>query len=123
MPQITFRGKTYYSEFEMPSNIRLAYQKDQLHKSITKSRTDVEDIHRRAQRQAISSPQTSDLPAIEELYKRLAPEDRKPLSPAIDPEYSTVVPESSLVIRGLVFGILWSLIIIAVIFLLVRLIW
>jgi hypothetical protein len=29
MPRIVFRGKTYYSVFEMPPNIRRAYEKEQ----------------------------------------------------------------------------------------------
>jgi hypothetical protein len=29
MPKIVFRGKTYYSLFEMPPNIRRAYEKEQ----------------------------------------------------------------------------------------------
>ena len=29
MPKIVFRGKTYYSVFEMPPNIRRAYEKEQ----------------------------------------------------------------------------------------------
>lgn len=28
MPKIVFRGKTYYSEFEMPPNVRQAYRKE-----------------------------------------------------------------------------------------------
>jgi hypothetical protein len=28
MPRIVFRGKTYYSIYEMPPNIRRAYEKD-----------------------------------------------------------------------------------------------
>ena len=29
MPRIVFRGKTYYSVFEMPPNVRRAYEKEQ----------------------------------------------------------------------------------------------
>ena len=29
MPKIVFRGKTYYSVFEMPPNMRRAYEKEQ----------------------------------------------------------------------------------------------
>ena len=29
MPRIVFRGKTYYSVYEMPPNIRRAYEKEQ----------------------------------------------------------------------------------------------
>ena len=29
MPKIVFRGKTYYSVYEMPPNVRRAYEKEQ----------------------------------------------------------------------------------------------
>ena len=29
MPRIVFRGKTYYSVYEMPPNVRRAYEKEQ----------------------------------------------------------------------------------------------
>jgi hypothetical protein len=139
MPRITFRGKTYYSEFEMPPNIRWAYQKEQLHRASTKSLTDVvdmpvevEDVYRRAlDREEQSSPSTDELPTTDELYRQSAPSDMmhlpsdesvyRPYPPLIDPEYSTIEPESSLVLRGLVFGILWSLVLIAIVFLVIEL--
>ncbi len=107
MPRITFRGKTYYSEFEMPPHIRRAYQKEQ------------------------SSPSTEELPTSEEMYRQSAPENMRhlpseesvyqPSAPIIDPEHSTIEPELSLVLRGLVFGILWSLVLIAIVFLAIEL--
>jgi hypothetical protein len=38
----------------------------------------------------------------------------------IDPQHSTIEPESGLVIRGLVFGILWSLVLIGIVFLVIE---
>jgi hypothetical protein len=137
MPPITFKGKTYNSEFEMPQEIRQAYQEEQVRRSSTKPLTDVvnmpaevEDVYRRAlnrEKQSNSSPSTEDLPTIEELYRQSAPANMRhlpsdetvyqPSPPVIDPEYSTIEPESGLVIRGLVFGILWSLVLIGIVFL------
>ena len=37
MPRIVFRGKTYYSVYEMPPNIRRAYEKEQ--KEVSSSET------------------------------------------------------------------------------------
>ena len=140
MPKITFRGKTYYSEFEMPPNIRRAYQKGQMRKANAKSLNDVvgmspevEDIYNRARNQeerAASLPSTDDLPTTEELYRQSAPADMRhlpadesvyrPSPPVIDPDHSTIEPESRLVLRGLIFGILWSLVLIAIVFLVIE---
>jgi hypothetical protein len=93
MIPITFKGKSYNSVFEMPQEVRQAYQKDQVRRTSTKSLTDI-----------------GDTPAqVKDVYR--------PVSPIIDPEYSTIEPESSMVIRGLIFGILWSLVLIGIVFL------
>lgn len=137
MPPITFKGKTYNSEFEMPQDVRRAYQEYQIQQSSKKPLTDMVDmpdelkaVYRRAlsrEEQAGPSQSTNDLPTTEDLYRQSAPEDLKHLptdermyrhsSPVIDPEHSTIEPESGLVLRGLVFGILWSLALIAAVFL------
>ncbi len=141
MPKITFRGKTYYSEFEMPPNIRRAYQKEQIEKTTTKPLTDVvdmpaevKDVYRRAldrEKQSNSFPSTKELPTTEELYRQSAPADMRhlpsdesvyrPSAPIIDPDHPMTEPESRLVMRGLVFGILWSLVLIAIVFLVIEL--
>ena len=143
MPPITFKGKTYNSEFEMPQEVRQAYQQYQMRKTNAKTLTDVvdmsaevEDIYRRAfnkEEQSSTSPSMKELPTIEELYRQSAPADMRHLPsdetvyrhsvPVIDPEYSTIEPESSLVLRGLVFGILWSLVIVGIVFLMIQLFW
>jgi hypothetical protein len=140
VPKITFRGKTYYSEFEMPPNIRRAYQQEQIRRASTKSLTDivnmpkeVEDAYRRAldrETQPDLSASAKDLPTTDELYRQSTPANMRhlpsdeivshPSAPIIDPEYATIEPESSFVIRGLIFGILWSLVIIAVVFLVIE---
>jgi len=143
MPPITFKGKTYNSEFEMPQEVRQAYQQYQMRKTNAKTLTDVvdmpaevEDVYRRAlnkEEQSSTSPSMKELPTIEELYRQSAPADMRHLPsdetvyrhsvPVIDPEYSTIEPESSLVLRGLVFGILWSLVIVGIVFLVIQLFW
>jgi hypothetical protein len=139
MPKITFRGKTYYSEFEMPPNIRQAYQKEQIRRASTKPLTDmvdmpaeVEDVYRRAldREQQSASPSAEELPTTEELYRQSAPADMRhlpsdesvyrPSAPIIDPDHPMVEPESRLVIRGLLFGILWSLVLIGIVFLVIE---
>jgi hypothetical protein len=138
MPKITFRGKTYTSEFEMPPHIRRAYQEEQIHRTSTKPLTDIVDMpaevkeaYKRAlDREEQSSPSTKELPTSEELYRQSAPENMRhlpsdetvyqPSAPIIDPEHSTIEPESGLVLRGLVFGILWSLVLIGIVFLVIQ---
>src|SRR5512139_3070716 len=111
MPKITFRGKTYYSEFEMPTNIRRAYQKEQIREASTKPLTDVVDmpaevkeVYKRAlDREEQSSPSTKDLPTSEELYRQSAPENMRhlpshesmyqPSAPIIDPYHSSIEPD------------------------------
>lgn len=136
MPAVTFKGKTYSSEFEMPQDVRQAYQEYQMRRTSTTNLIDVvdmpaevEEVYRRAlhREEQSTSSSTRDLPTTEELYRQSAPADMKhlpsdesvyrPSPPIIDPEYSTIEPESSMVIRGLIFGILWSLALIAIVFL------
>ena len=127
----------------MPQEVRQAYQQYQMRKTNAKTLTDVvdmpaevEDVYRRAfnkEEQSSTSPSTKELPTIEELYRQSAPADMRHLPsdetvyrhsvPVIDPEYSTIEPESSLVLRGLVFGILWSLVIVGIVFLMIQLFW
>jgi hypothetical protein len=141
MSRITFKGKTYTSEFEMPQDVRQAYQEEQVRQTSTKTLTDVvdmpvevEEIYRRAlnwEENSTASSSTEDLPTTEDLYRQSAPVDMRhlpsdesiyrPSAPIIDPEYSTIEPESSMVIRGLIFGILWSLVLIAIVFLVIEL--
>lgn len=42
MPRIVFRGKTYYSVFEMPPNIRRAYEKEQKKVSLNVTKEKIE---------------------------------------------------------------------------------
>ena len=42
MPRIVFRGKTYYSVYEMPPNIRRAYEKEQKEVSFSETKEKTE---------------------------------------------------------------------------------
>ena len=122
MTPITYRGKTYNSEFEMPQDVRQAYQEEQMQKTSTKSLTDVVDIPpevkesyehatEKVASSSSSSMDTSDLPTTEELYRQSAPEGMKHLPsdesvyrhspPVIDPAYSTIEPDSGPVLKRL----------------------
>jgi hypothetical protein len=59
-----------------------------------------------------SSPSAEQEPVTNGPYHRSGP--------AIDPEYSTIVPESSMLIRGLIYGILWSLVLIGIVCLVIE---
>ncbi len=143
MPQITFRGKIYRSEFEMPQEIRREYQDDQLKKAAAKSLTDVIDIppevkdaYKRAaskENNASATQSPNNLPTIEELYRRSAPEDMRhlpsdesilrPSPPVIDPDHSTIEPESNHWIVRVAYVILWALFAIVLIYLVTQWLW
>lgn len=137
MPKITFRGKTYNSEFEMPEDIRRAYQDYVLENEVrTKSLTDIVDmpdevkaIYERAmgkvEERPISSKPTKTLPKTEDLYRQSAPEGMKhlpsdesmyrPSDPVIDPTKTTIEPEPILS-RRLISSIVWAIILAAIIY-------
>ena len=138
MPLITFKGKTYNSEFEMPQDVRQAYQKEQLRNASTTSLTDVVDIPsevkavyeqatKKVESSSSSSMDTSNLPTTEELYRQSAPQDMKHLPsdesvyrhspPVIDPEHSTIEPDSGLVLKRLAVGVLCALAVIVIVYL------
>ncbi len=139
MSRITFRGKTYYSEFEMPPNIRRAYQKEQIRKTSSKPLTDivdmspeVKDAYKRAlqQEEQANLPSVQDLPTTDELYRQSAPEElrhlpsdetiHQPSAPVIDPDHPTIEPDSGPVARGLAIGVLCALVIILIVFLIIQ---
>ena len=141
MPQITFRGKTYNSEFEMPQDVRQAYQESKMREASAKTLSDVvdvpanvKDVYERAvgkEEQSNSSQSTKDLPTSEEIYRQSAPQDMKHLpsdesvyrpSPmVVDPGHSTTEPESGMVASRLIYGILVALIVTALIYFAVQL--
>jgi len=101
MPRIVFRGKIYYSVFEMPPLIRQAYDKEQ-----KKARSTETNSH--------AAPNAmKHLPSDESLYQ--------PSPPIIDPVPSTIEPDQGIGMRGLAWGVIVALVISGIAFLLSRL--
>lgn len=88
MPKINFRGKTYNSVFEMPNEIREAYQiekrKESNQNNAAKPLTDfvdmsdeIREIYEQAignvDQKSVSPKLPSDLPSTEEIYRQSAP--------------------------------------------------
>lgn len=141
MPTIKFRGKTYKNEFEMPSDVRQAYNHEkerssELNKTGTKSLADVVDmspevkaLYERAlgkvEEKFASSQPLQDLPKTEDIYRQSAPADMqhlpsdesvyRPSQPIIDPTTSTIEPESGLRMNRFISSIIWALILIAIV--------
>ena len=131
MPTITFRGKTYNSDFEMPEEVHRAYQDYVLTNEVrTKTLTDIVDmpeevkaIYERAmgkvEERPVSPQPSRDLPRTEDLYRQSAPEGMKhlpsdesvyqPSDPVIDPTKATIEPEPILS-RRLISSIVWAVI-------------
>jgi hypothetical protein len=45
MPKIVFRGKTYYSVYQMPPNVRLAYEKEREKAGIDKTEEKIDSAN------------------------------------------------------------------------------
>jgi len=132
MPQIKFRGKIYYSEFEMPPKVRQAYQKAKLEEANSKPLTDIVDLHpdvkaayekavNKVENSSSAHQQTNDLPTTDEIYRQSAPQDLRhlpsdesiyrPAPPIIVPEKPTIEPESGMVASRLIYGILLAILV------------
>ena len=148
MPKIVYRGKTYYSEFEMPPNVRQAYRKEKRKErsaeengTVAKPLTEVVDmspemkeIYERAvshvEKRPVSARPLEELPKTEDIYRQSAPEDMKqlpsdesvyrPSRPIIDP-VSTIEPDQGIGMRGLMWGVIVALVLSGIAFLLSRL--
>jgi len=146
MPKIEFRGKTYHNEFEMPPDVRLAYNREKERstgesKTGTKSLTDIVDmspevkaIYERAlgkvEDKLAESQPTSELPKTEDIYRQSAPDNMKHLpsdesiyrrsAPLIDPGKSTIEPESGFGMSRFISSIVWALILVAAAFIIMR---
>ena len=144
MPRIDFRGKTYNSEFEMPDEIRRAYNREkerhaQKTKTGEKSLTDIVDmspevkaIYERAlgkvDERFPSSRPARDLPNTDDIYRQSAPEHMKnlpsdesiyrPSPPPVGRMRPAIEPDSGL--RRLLSSIIWALLILAVVFLAIQ---
>jgi hypothetical protein len=146
MPKIEFRGKTYNNEFEMPLEIRLAYNAEKQRsnqKSDTsgKSLTDLvemspqlREIYERAQgkveERSVSSRPLNELPKTEDMYRQSAPENMKnlpsdesiyrPSEPLIHPAKSVIEPEPAFGMNRFVASIIWALLLVAVVFIIMQ---
>jgi hypothetical protein len=146
MSKIEFRGKTYNNEFEMPFDVRQAYneEKERSNKknvASTTSLTDVvemspqlREIYERAQGKVearpVSSRPLNELPNTEDIYRQSAPDDMKhlpsdesiyrPSDPLIDPAKSVIEPEPAFGVNRFVSSILWAFILVAVVFVIMQ---
>ena len=141
MPKITFRGQNYNSEFEMPEDIRQAYQEfERRNKTRNQPLSDVVDmppevkaVYERALNRVeerTDSQSVKDLPKTEDLYRQSAPADMKhlpsdesvyrPSAPVIDPVKPTIEPEPGLVPGRLISSLVWALILIVLAFLVMQ---
>lgn len=147
MPKIQFRGQTYNDEYEMPYDVRQAYQQEkeartQRNDSSAKPLTDLVDMspevkamYERAaenvEEKLETSQRTKDLPKTEDIYRQSAPDDMKhlpsdesiyrPSQPLIDPEKSAIEPEAAFGVNRFVSSIVWAFILVAVVFLILQL--
>jgi hypothetical protein len=146
MPKIEFRGKTYNNEFEMPFDVRQAYNEEKERSnpktdSSGKSLTDIvemspqlKEIYERAQGKVegrpVSSRPLNELPKTEDIYRQSAPDHMKhlpsdesiyrPSEPLIDPAKSVIEPEPAFGLNRFVSSILWAFILVAVIFVIMQ---
>lgn len=146
MPSIEFRGKTYRNEFEMPPNLREAYNREKEHRATQKNTAskpltdivemspEVKAIYERAlgnvDEKLTSSRPSKDLPKTEDIYRQSAPDDMKhlpsdesiyrPSQPLIDPGKSVIEPESAFGMSRFVASIVWVFILLAVAFIIMQ---
>jgi hypothetical protein len=142
MPKIEFRGKTYNNEFEMPPDVRQAYNREKEHRSEknkigTKSLTDIVDmspevqaIYERAlgkvEEKLASSRPSNELPKTEDIYRQSAPDDMKhlpsdesiyrPSEPLIDPTKSVIEPEPAFGMNRFISSIVWALLLVVIVY-------
>ena len=142
MPKIEFRGKTYNNEFEMPPDVRQAYNREKEHRTEknnigTKSLTDIVDmspevqaIYERAlgkvEEKLASSRPSNELPKTEDIYRQSAPDDMKhlpsdesiyrPSEPLIDPTKSVIEPEPAFGMNRFISSIVWALLLVVFVY-------
>lgn len=142
MPTIEFRGKTYNNEFEMPLDVREAYNREKegrakKNNTGTKSLTDIVDmspevqaIYERAlgkaEEKLASSRPSIELPKTEDIYRQSAPDDMKhlpsdesiyrPSEPLIDSTKSAIEPEPAFAMKRFISSLVWALLIVVVLY-------
>ena len=96
MSQIVFRGKTYNSTFEMPDDIRQAYQIEKRKQSTQSNLTDfvdmsdeIREMYERARGnvdiKSDSSQPLSELPKTEDLFRQPTPSGKNTYRPSQTP--------------------------------------
>jgi len=146
VPKIEFKGKTYNNEFEMPFDVRQAYNEEkegsnQKSDASGKSLTDLvemspqlKEIYERAQgkveERTLSSRPLNELPKTEDIYRQSAPENMKdlpsdesiyrPSQPLIDPAKSVIEPEPAFGLNRFVSSVIWAFLLVAAIFLIMQ---
>jgi len=111
MSRIVFRGKTYNSVFEMPNDIREAYQREKRNQSpgnnastsladFVEMSDEIREMYERAvgnvSDKSTSSGQLSNLPNTDEIYRQSAPSDMRhlPSDESIYRESKPLTPDS-----------------------------
>ena len=146
MPKIEFGGKTYNNEFEMPPDVRQAYNREnegrtEKNKIGTKSLTDIVDmspevqaIYERAlgkvEEKLASSRPSNELPKTEDIYRQSAPDDMKhlpsdesiyrPSEPLIDPTKSVIEPEPAFGMNRFISSIVWALLLVVIVYFVIQ---
>jgi len=124
MSQIVFRGKTYNSVFEMPDDVRIAYQTEKRKNAGTnnasKSLTDyvemsdeMRELYERAagnvDDKPLSSKPSSSLPSADDIFRQSAPPEDSMYRPSAmpkPPSHKTIEEDNSSRRLALVIGIL-----------------
>lgn len=148
MSRIVFKGKTYSSLSDMPTDVRQAYEKEQKKERSTetgnkakKPLTDFVDIPSevkgmyeralgKADENALSSRPLEDLPETEDIYRQSAPADMKdlpsdeslyrPSQTIVDPMPPTIEPDQGMGMRGLIWGLIMALVLTGIAFVISR---
>ena len=147
MPEIVFRGKVYNNEFEMPADVRQAYQEQQKQENFPEKSSvrkkplteivdmspEVKELYERALGKAeekLSSQPLNELPNTDDIYRQSAPQDMQhlpsdesvyqPSKPIIDPGKAAIEPEPGLGLTRFAASIVWALILVAIAFVIVR---
>ncbi|HSG42903.1 MAG TPA: hypothetical protein VLA72_07100 [Anaerolineales bacterium] len=120
MSQIVFRGKTYNSVFEMPDDIRKAYQIEKRKQPAQNNLTDfvdmsdeIREMYERARgavsEKPASSQPLSDLPSSDEIFRRSARSEEDMYRPSNMPEapmYQAIEEDNSAGRLALIIGVL-----------------
>ena len=119
MSQIVFRGKTYNSVFEMPDDIRQAYQIEKRKQPTQNNLTDfvdmsdeIREMYERARgavsEKPVSSQPLSELPSSDDIFRRARSEEDmyRPSKMPQAPMYQAIEEDNSVGRLALIIGVL-----------------